>query len=208
MGSTQSQYGVAGAAWLAHNCTDAADGGTVIADDTASCPGGSAAVKAAVLSVWTSSCPVSTSGTPPPPPPPPPTPTYHKLTSQVTYDIDLTAIADGSDARSNFEAEFKADVAAAMGGAYTADDVTINSIVSGSVVVDFSVTVLSSAVTAATATFNTNIVSTPTALDNTAASAAASAITAPVAAPVPVAAASGTAGPVVKSSAKAAASLS
>ena len=41
-----------------------------------------------------------------------------------------------------------------MGVTYTAADVTINSIVSGSVVVDFSVTVLSSAVATATATFN------------------------------------------------------
>ena len=41
-----------------------------------------------------------------------------------------------------------------MGGTYTAADVTINSIVSGSVVVDFSVTVLSSTVATATATFN------------------------------------------------------
>ena len=30
---------------------------------------------------------------------------------QVTYDIDLTAIASGSTARTEFETEFKADVA-------------------------------------------------------------------------------------------------
>lgn len=45
-----------------------------------------------------------------------------------------------------------------MGVTYTAADVTINSIVSGSVVVDFSVTVLSSAVATATATFNVSAV--------------------------------------------------
>ena len=41
-----------------------------------------------------------------------------------------------------------------MGGAYTAADVTINSIVQGSVVVDFSVIVPTSMVTAATQTFH------------------------------------------------------
>ena len=43
---------------------------------------------------------------------------------------------------------------AAMGSSYTAADVTINSIVQGSVVVDFSVTVPASTVTAATQTFH------------------------------------------------------
>merc|ERR1711924_452112 len=141
---------------------ESADDERVIASDTATCSGGGAAAKAALLSAFTSEC---GAGTPPPPPPP-----THRLTSQVTYDIELTAINDGTAARTAFETEFKADVATAMGGTYTAADVTINSIVSGSVVVDFSVTVLSSDVTTATVTFNSNIVSTPTALANTAAS--------------------------------------
>ena len=53
-------------------------------------------------------CSAGTLASPAPSPPPP----YHRLTSQVTTDIELTAIAADSTARTSFEPEFKADVVA------------------------------------------------------------------------------------------------
>ena len=111
--------------------------------------------------------------------PPPP---QSKLTAQATFAIDLTTINEGSNARRTFEADFKASVVSAMGGSTTADDVTINSIAAGSVVVDFHVTVPTATVSAATATFTTNIKNNPAALT---VSGAAPAVTAPIVAAVP-----------------------
>ena len=109
-------------------------------------------------------------------------PQQSKLTAQATYAIDLATIYEGSNARRTFEADFKASVVSAMGGSTTADDVTINSIAAGSVVVDFHVTVPTATVSAATATFTTNIKNNPAALT---VSGAAPAVTAPIVAAVP-----------------------
>ena len=68
------------------------------------------------------------------------------MNSAVTFNIELASIEFGSAARAQFVEEFKADVATAMGRDFTAADVVVNSIGSGSVVVDFSITVLGSQV--------------------------------------------------------------
>ena len=113
----------------------------------------------------------------PPVAPAPAPPPQSKLTAQATYTIDLTAISAGTSARVAFETEFKASVTTAMGGSTTSDDVMIISIAAGSVVVDFHVTVPTVDVSAATATFATNIQNNPAALTIT---GAVPAVTAPV----------------------------
>ena len=72
------------------------------------------------------------------------------LSSSATFDIDIATIADGSAERTTFEANFKAAVVAELGDGTVEADVTINSISSGSVVVDFSVAVMASQLAAKT----------------------------------------------------------
>ena len=86
--------------------------------------------------------------------------TATQLTAQVTYAIDITAIAAGTAQRTTFETEFKASIVAAMNVA--ANDVVINSIAAGSVVVDFTVWASAADSAAATTLFSTAL--TPDAL--------------------------------------------
>ena len=66
-------------------------------------------------------------GTPPPPP--------AQIQATATYGITIDIIAEGSVERASFERGFKDTMAAALGGSVNADDVTINFITAGSVIV-------------------------------------------------------------------------
>ena len=81
-------------------------------------------------------------------------PTATQLGGTATYEIDISTIAPGSDARTTFENSFKTAVVAAMvPTVLEASAVEINSIVAGSAVVDFTVYVPAAAAAAATTTF-------------------------------------------------------
>eukprot|EP01047_Picozoa_sp_COSAG01_P061389 COSAG01_NODE_7663_length_3105_cov_1.842805_1_plen_782_part_00 len=77
--------------------------------------------------------PAPGSGSPPPP--------VAKVAAQATFPIQITAIVDGSAARTTFENDFKSKMAAQIGGGnlYNASDITIVGIAAGSVKVDWEV---------------------------------------------------------------------
>ena len=71
---------------------------------------------------------------PPPPgtPPPPPAPVV-EIAATVGFAIELSSIAEGSQERTDFEADFKTSMAASIGGgaAVTADKVIVDAITNG-----------------------------------------------------------------------------